>query len=131
MNLFRLLFMGFHRFSGGAYGMRPRGMMMGSMMGPMMGRQGGFGRRAFMYGSDHGGGFHMFGFLLFFIILVVMVVLVLRWLRRKSKDSSLKQLIDTPFVSSHTPISGLNGSILDDWEKSVMKEKENEKHGDF
>lgn len=90
--------------------------------------QGGFGRRAFMYGHHHGGDFHFFGVFLFLIIAAAIVVLAMRWLRKKAKDSSMQQLIDTPFVSSHTPVSTLNGNILDQWEKTI---KENEKDGNF
>jgi uncharacterized membrane protein len=94
----------------------------------MMRSQGGFGHHVFMYGPHHGGGFHVFGFLLFLIIAAVIVVLAMKWLRKKAKSSSMQQLIDTPFVSSHTPVSTMNGSILDQWEKSI---KENEKDGNF
>jgi hypothetical protein len=119
MNFFRHLFGGFHHrnFSGGTDGFRSGGMM---------GHRGGFGQHMYMYGPHHGGGFHVFGFLLFLIIAAAIVFLVVRWLRRKAKASSVKQLIDTPFVHSHTPVINQNGSILDQWEKNITDKKENE-----
>ena len=77
-----------------------------------------------MNGPHHGGDFRVFGFLLFLIIAVAVVVLVVRWLRRKAKASSMQQLIETPFVSSHTPVMNQNGSILDQWEKNLTDKKE-------
>lgn len=126
VNILRHLFEPYRRFSGGPNGFRSGGMM--GNQGGMMRPQGGFGRRAFMYGHHHGGDFHFFGVLLFLIIAAAIVVLAMRWLRKKAKDSTMQQLIDTPFVSSHTPVSTLNGSILDQWEKTI---KENEKDGNF
>ena len=77
-----------------------------------------------MNGPHHGGEFHVFGFLLFLIIAAAIVVLVVRWLRRKAKASSMQQLIETPLVGSHTPVSNQNASILDQWEKNLIEKKE-------
>jgi hypothetical protein len=118
MNFVRRLFGGYRRFSGG-----PDGFRSGGMRG-----QGGFGQHQFMYAHHHGGGFHIFGVLLFLIIAAAIVIIVMRWLRRRAKSYSMQQLIDTPFVSSHTPVSNMNGNILDQWEKSI---KENEKNGNL
>jgi uncharacterized membrane protein len=136
INVIRHLFDSRRQFSGGTNGFRSGGMMssQGGMMGNqggMMNRQGGFGRHAFMDGHHHGGDFHIFGVLLFLIIAAAIVILVMRWLRRKTKSSSMQQLIDTPFVSSHTTVSSMNGNILDQWEKSLKDQKENEKNGNF
>jgi hypothetical protein len=128
ISIVRHLFEPNRQFSDGANGFRSGGMMG---RGGMMNRQGSFGRHEFMYGHHHGGEFHIFGVLLFLIIAAAIVILVMRWLRRKAKSSSMQQLIDTPFVSSHTPVSTMNGNILDQWEKSLMNKKENEKDGNF
>jgi uncharacterized membrane protein len=129
INVIRHLFESRRQFSGGPNGFRSGGMM--GTQGGMMNRQGGFGRNEFMYAHHHGGDFHIFGVLLFLIIAAAIVIFVLRWLRRKTKSSSMQQLIDTPFVSSHTPVSNMNGNILDQWEKSLKDQKENEKDGNF
>jgi uncharacterized membrane protein len=129
INIVRHLFEPYRQFSGGPNGFRSGGMM--GSQGGMMGRQGGFGRHVYMYGPHHGGGFHVFGFLLFLIIAAAIVILVMRWLRRKANSSSMQQLIDTPFVSSHTPVGTMNGNILDQWEKSLKNQKENENDGNF
>jgi uncharacterized membrane protein len=125
------LFGGERHFAGGPSGGFRQGGMMGQhggMMGPQSG--GGFGRHAMMMnGPHHGGGFHIFGSLLFLIIIIAIVILVVKWLRRKAKASSMNQFIDTPFVSSYTPVSRTNGSLLDQWEKSVTEKKENEENG--
>lgn len=115
INFFRHLLGGHRRnFEGGSNGFHSEGMRP----------QGGFGPHAYMYGPHHGGEFHVFGFLLFLIIATAVVVLVVRWLRRKAKASSVKQLIETPFVGSHTPVINQNGSILDQWEKNLIEKKE-------
>lgn len=129
INIVRHLFEPRRQFSVGPNGFRSGGMM--GSQGGMMGRQSSFGRHEFMYGHHHGGDFPIFGVLLFLIIAAAIVILVWRWLRRKTKFSSMQQLIDTPFVSSHTPVSTFNGNILDQWEKSLKNQKENEKDGDF
>lgn len=132
LNIVRHLFGGVRRFAGGfrqggGYGFA-QGGMMGQGRGGMMGMGRGFGPHA-MYGMHQGGGFHIFGCLIFLIVLAAIVILAVRGLRRKAKGSSMKHLIDTPFESSHTPISNMNGSILDQWEKSILEKKENDDHG--
>ena len=115
INFFGHLLGGHRHFEGGPKGFRSE---------KMMGQRGGFGPHAYMNGPHHGGEFHVFGFLLFLIIAAAIVVLVVRWLRRKAKASSMQQLIETPLVGSHTPVSNQNASILDQWEKNLIEKKE-------
>ncbi len=78
-----------------------------------------------MYGSHHGG-FSWIGFLLFLIIAVAILMLLVKWLKRKSKTSSMQQLIDTTLMSSSKPVINQNESFLDQWERKVTNKKENE-----
>ncbi|PEQ85591.1 hypothetical protein CN481_20850 [Bacillus sp. AFS006103] len=75
-----------------------------------------------MKGAHHGGGFPG----LFLIIGLVAVVLLVRWLRKKSKASSMQQFIDTSVIGSHIPVTNQNASVLDQWEKNLLNKKENE-----
>ena len=88
-------------------------------MGP---RGGGFGGRHMMNGPHHGGGFPW----LFLIVGLVVLVLLIKWLRKRSKTSSMKQFIDTSMMSSHIPVSNQNGNLLDQWENNLKNKKENE-----
>jgi len=87
-----------------------------------MGPGGAFGPHQMMVGHHHEGGFP---WLFLFIGLAVLFFLI-RWLRKKAKTSSMKQFIDTSLVSSHIPVNNQNASLLDQWEKNLMKKKENE-----
>ena len=87
-----------------------------------MGHGGGFGGHQIMYGAHHGGGFP---WALLIIGLAVLVLLV-RWLRKKSINSSMQQFIDTSLVGSHIPVTNQNANILDQWEKTILTKKENE-----
>jgi hypothetical protein len=89
-------------------------------------QRGGLEPHRFMNGPHHGGEFHWFGLLLFLIIGLAVLVLLVRWLRRKAKNSSMQQFINTPIVGSHTPVINQNASILDQWEKNVTTKKEND-----
>ena len=88
-------------------------------MGP---RGGGFGGRHMMNGPHHDGGFPW----LFLIVGLVVLVLLIKWLRKRSKTSSMKQFIDTSMMSSHIPVSNQNANLLDQWEKNLKNKKENE-----
>ncbi|PLS04237.1 hypothetical protein [Neobacillus cucumis] len=87
-----------------------------------MGMQGGFGHQQMMNGAPHGGGFPW----AFLIIGLAVLVLLVRWLKKKSKASSMQQFIDTSLVGSHIPVTNQNASILDQWEKNILTKKENE-----
>ena len=108
-----------HLFLGGssAFARGPHGH--GDGMGQ---RGGGFGGHVMMNGAHHNGGFPW----LFLIIGLAVLVLIVRWLRKKSKASSVQQFIDTSVVGSHIPVTNQNASILDQWEKSILTKKENE-----
>jgi hypothetical protein len=88
-----------------------------------MGQRGGFGGgHQMVNGPHHGGGFPW----LFLIIGLAVLVLLVRWLRRKSKASSMQQFIDNSLVGSHIPVTNQNAAILDQWEKTILTKKENE-----
>ncbi|MDQ0199183.1 hypothetical protein [Neobacillus ginsengisoli] len=114
INFFRHLLGGHRDFYGGPNGFRSEGW----------GRRGGFRQQQFMNGPHHGGDFHLFGPLLFLIIGLAVLVLLVRWLRRKAKASSMERFIETPLMSSHTPVINHNARILDQWEKNLTNEKE-------
>jgi hypothetical protein len=113
---FNLLVGGYSVLAAGPHG-HGRGLM-----GP---RGGGFGGHHMMQGPYHGG-FPWLGFLLFLIIGIVILVLFVKWLKRKAKDASMQQFIDTSLLSSHRPIMNQNANILDQWEKNLINKKENE-----
>lgn len=75
-----------------------------------------------MNAPHHGGGFPW----LFLIIGLAVLVLLVRWLRKKSKASSMQQFINTSVVNSHIPVTNQNASVLDQWEKNILTKKENE-----
>ncbi|WHY66632.1 hypothetical protein [Neobacillus sp. SuZ13] len=88
-----------------------------------MGQHGGFrGGQEMIHGAHHGGGFPW----LFLIIGLAVLVLLVRWLRKKSKTSSMKQFIDTSVVGSHIPVTNQNASVLDQWEINILTKKEKE-----
>jgi hypothetical protein len=90
--------------------------------GGMGQRGGGFGGHEMMNGVHHDGGFPW----LFLIMGLALLVLVVRWLRKKSKASSVQQFIDTSVVGSHIPVTNQNASVLDQWENNILTKKENE-----
>ncbi|PKG21514.1 magnesium transporter CorA family protein [Niallia nealsonii] len=84
--------------------------------------QGGFGHEGF----HHGTGFSWMGFLLFLIIGIAVLVLLVKWLKKKSKTSSMQQFIDTSLMTSpKASINHNHASILDQWEKNITTKKEN------
>jgi H+/Cl- antiporter ClcA len=88
------------------------------------GHHGTRGPHQFMNGPHHGGEFSWFGLLLFLIIGLAVLVLIVKWVRRKAKNSAMQQFIDTPVVGSHIPIVNQNASMLDQWEKNITKKGE-------
>ncbi|MCM3729662.1 hypothetical protein M3226_29230 [Neobacillus cucumis] len=103
---------------GSAFARGPRGEH-----GPGGMRQyGGFDHHQMMNGAHHGGEFPW----LFLIIGLAVLVLLVRWLRKKSKTSSMQQFIDTSLAGSHIPVTNQNATILDQWEKTILTKKENE-----
>lgn len=108
------LFGGYSALAAGPHGHGPGGM----------GPRGGFGGHQVMNGAHHGG-FSWLGFLLFLIIGIAIAVLLVKWLRKKSKATSMQQFIDTSIMSSPKPINNQNTSILDQWEKNLVNKKEN------
>ena len=90
-----------------------------------MGPRGGFGGGHMMNGTHHGG-FSWIGLLIFLIIGIAILVFLVKWLRKKSKASSMQQLIDTSLMSSHKPMINQNVSILDQWERNITNKKEND-----
>jgi H+/Cl- antiporter ClcA len=75
------------------------------------GRHGGRVPHQFMNGPHHGGEFSWFGLLLFLIIGLALLVLIVKWVRRKAKNSAMQQLIDTPVAGSHIPIVNQNAAL--------------------
>ncbi|WP_462413098.1 hypothetical protein [Neobacillus sp. Marseille-QA0830] len=75
-----------------------------------------------MMNGYHNGGFPWFALL----IGLAIVVLIVRWLRKKAKQGSMQQFIDTFIMSSHTPVINQNANILDQWEQKIISKKENE-----
>ncbi|WP_160725258.1 hypothetical protein [Bacillus sp. USDA818B3_A] len=110
INVLHLLVGGTSAFARGPHGGQGGGM-----------GHGGFGDKAMMNGAHHGGGFPW----LFLIIGLAVLVLLVRWLRKKSKASSMQQFIDTSLVGSHIPVTNQNANILDQWEKNILTKKEN------
>jgi H+/Cl- antiporter ClcA len=88
------------------------------------GHHGGRGPHQFMNGPHHGGEFPWLGLLLFLIIGLAVLVLIVKWVRRKAKNSAMQQFIDTPVVGSPIPIINQNASMLDQWEKNITKKGE-------
>jgi hypothetical protein len=84
-----------------------------------MGRGGG---HQMMNGAHHGGGFPW----LFLLIGLAVLVLLVRWLRKKSKATSMQQFIDTTLVGSQIPVTNQSANVLDQWEKNILTKKENE-----
>ncbi|NHC41928.1 hypothetical protein G6549_18405 [Bacillus sp. MM2020_1] len=99
---------------GGGMGQRGGGFDAGQQMMK--------GGHQMMNGAHHSGGFPW----LFLIIGLAAVVLLVRWLRKKSKASSMQQFIDTSVIGSHIPVTNQNASVLDQWEKNLLNKKENE-----
>jgi len=113
INILHFLLGGSSAFARGPEGHGPGGM----------GPRGGFGGgHQMMNAPHHGGGFPW----LFLIIGLAVLVLLVRWLRKKSKASSMQQFINTSVVGSHIPVTNQNASVLDQWEKNILTTKENE-----
>jgi hypothetical protein len=89
-----------------------------------MGQRGGFGGHQVMNGAHHGG-FSWFAFLLILVIGIAIAVLLVKWLRKKSKASSMQQFIDTSIITSPKPMMNQDTNILDQWEKNLLVKKEN------
>ncbi|WP_226529664.1 hypothetical protein [Metabacillus niabensis] len=89
-----------------------------------MAPRGGFEGHHHMYGPQHGG-FSWIGFLVFLIIGVAILILLIIMLRKKAKNSSMQQLIDTSLMHSHKPAIKKNENILDQWEREITNKKEN------
>jgi hypothetical protein len=77
-----------------------------------------------MNGHHHGVEFSWLGLLLFLIIGLTLLVLIVKWVRRKAKNSAMQQFIDTPVTGSHIPVINQNASMLDQWEKNITKKGE-------
>ncbi|WHY02762.1 hypothetical protein [Neobacillus sp. DY30] len=89
-----------------------------------MGHGGGFGGYQVMNGAHHGG-FSWIAFLLILIVGIALVVLFVKWLRKKSKASAMKQFIYTSIITTPKPIMNQTTSILDQWEKNLTNKKNN------
>ncbi|TWE01131.1 hypothetical protein FB550_106188 [Neobacillus bataviensis] len=72
------------------------------------------------------GAHHCGGPWAFLIIGLAVLVLLVRWLRKKSKATSMQQFIDISLVGSQIPVTNQNANILDQWEKTLLTKKENE-----
>jgi hypothetical protein len=114
-NVLYFLLGGSSAFARGPHGHGPGSSEMGH-------RDGFGGGHQMMNGAHHDGGFPW----LFLIIGLAVLVLLVRWLRKKSKASSMQQFINTSVVGSHIPVTNQNASVLDQWEKNTLTKKENE-----
>jgi uncharacterized membrane protein len=115
LNVVHYLFGGASALAAGHHGHGPRGM----------GHHGdGFGPQQMM-GVHHGMGFSWVWCLFFLILGMTAIVFVVKMLRKKSKEASMQQFIDTNLVSTHTSLMNQNENLLDQWEKNATK-KENE-----
>ncbi|MEH7108989.1 hypothetical protein [Bacillus sp. JJ1764] len=103
---------GFHGHDRGGMGMGPKG--------------GGFGGGHQMMNAPQHGGFSWIGTLVFLAIIIAVGYFVVKWLRGKSKESSMQQFIDTSMMSSYRPTVNHNASVLDQWEQSIKTKRENE-----
>jgi hypothetical protein len=112
INVLHFLLGGGSAFARGPHGHGPGGMEH---------RDGFGGGHQMMNGANHDGGFPW----LFLIIGLAALVLLVRWLRKKSKASSMQQFINTSVVGSQIPVSTQNASVLDQWEKNLLTKKEN------
>jgi uncharacterized membrane protein len=124
INVLHFLLGGSSAFARGPHGHGSGGM---GQKGEMVqqggfGQQGGFNGHQMMNGGHHQGGFPW----LFLIIGLAVLVLLVRWLRKKSKASSMQQFINTSVVGSQIPVTNQNASALDQWEKNLVTKKENE-----
>lgn len=116
-----------HLFEGGERESRMNGFRQGRWEGAgHFANQGGMGHRQFMYGPHHGGEFHWLGLLLFLIIGLAVLVLLVKWLRRRANSSTMSRFVESPMVDSYTPVINHDSHILDEWEKNVLKNKEDE-----
>ncbi|TSI07386.1 hypothetical protein [Lysinibacillus sp. BW-2-10] len=88
----------------------------------------GHGPRAFGHPAMHGHhymGFPWFETFVVLIIGVIVLVFLMKWLNKKTKDSSMEQFIHTSLDTSYGPMKNQNEDILDQWEKTINnKEKE-------
>ncbi|MDQ0231821.1 hypothetical protein [Metabacillus malikii] len=73
-----------------------------------------------------GSGFSWLGSILLLAIIITVIVLVAKWLRKKSQASAMQQFIDTSMMSSHKPVYNQNASMIDQWEKNLRNNKEND-----
>lgn len=112
-----LLIGGYRAFAHGPHGHGPGGMGL---------RGGDFGGRHMMQGPHYGGGFSWLTILVILIIGIVILMITLKWVRRKTKVSSMQQFIDTSLMTSYKPTLNNQESFLDQWEKQVINKKENE-----
>lgn len=76
-----------------------------------------------MMNNVHHDGFSWIGPFLFLLAGIVILIVLVKWLKKKSKASSMQQFIDTSLMSTPKTISN-QVTILDEWEKSVTMKKE-------
>lgn len=120
INALHHTFVGPRHFGKGFEGHEP-GRMMGQHGG--FGKKGGFEPHQFYH---HGGDFHWLGFLFFLVIVVVVLFILVKWLRRKAKSSTMVHFNNTTALDIQTQAVNPNGTILDQWEKDLVKKKESE-----
>ena len=113
INVLHFLLGGSSAFARGPHGQGAGGMGRGGGIG---------GGHQMMNGTHHNGGFPW----LFLMFGLAALVLLVRWLRKKSKASSVQQFINTSVVGSQLPVTNQNASVLDQWEKNLVTKKENE-----
>jgi hypothetical protein len=111
-----LLIGGTSALAAGPHGHGPVGMGPRDFQGHQM-----------MFGAQQGLGFPWIPFLIFLILGIAGLIFLVKLLRRKSKEASMQQFIDTSFMSSHKPVVNQSAStILDQWENNITNKKENE-----
>ncbi|MFC7686474.1 hypothetical protein [Ureibacillus sp. GCM10028918] len=59
----------------------------------------GFGGHHVLYGPQHGG-FSWIGLVVFLIVGIVIVIFIMKWLKKKSKSTSMELFIQTTLATS-------------------------------
>jgi uncharacterized membrane protein len=114
--------------AGGRHG---HGFGYGHGLGPKSGGYLGMGHHGvgfgepFMMGPQHQGLSWLWSLVILAIVIAVLVFIV-KALRKKSKASAMQQFIHTSLMSQQSPRMNQNANLLDQWERNIMSQKENE-----
>lgn len=85
----------------------------------------GFPHHQFMYGPHYGGEHLFIPIIVFLIIGAAIGVLLLKWMRGKRREQSFEHFTtEIPFSNINVSLHNRNADILDKWEQTQIKEKE-------